>query len=350
MKIPAILIHILLWLAYFLIMVYSMPQAMDLNYSLVLASRNILLHALIFYINTEILIPKLLIQRKYLIYVLSVLGLTLIAILFVKLSYDLPFIREAYESVRPDRPPRRFPGPRNMISRKMIYNLVSFLAILFISTVYSLINISRKKEEQEITRKNEALDSELKFLKNQISPHFLFNALNNIYALSFTGSAKAPEMILKLSNMLRYVLYECNVPKVPLKLELDYLLNYIELQKIKEEAEPDIKFEHSGINEQLKLEPLLLIPFIENSFKHSKIEDSNHGWISIELKTEDKKIFFSVKNSPPVTSYKKDPVGGIGLKNVRRRLELVYPDRHQLVVQENQNEFSIQLILDTHED
>lgn len=326
-----------------------MPQAMDLEYAIILASRNILLHALIFYTNTVILIPVLLEKKKYFIYVLSILGVLFIAITLVRMSYDLPIVKEAYESIRPERHHRHFPQPRGLFTRKLLNNLVSFLAILFISTTYSLITISRRKEEQELSRKNEALDSELKFLKNQISPHFLFNALNNIYSLSFTGSAKAPEMILKLSNMLRYVLYECNVPKVPLKLELDYLLNYIELQKIKGEPEPNISLNFSGVNDRLKIEPLLLIPFVENSFKHSKIEDSENGWISIDTKTEDQKILFMVRNSVPPTSYQKDEVGGIGLKNVRRRLELVYPGRHELVIRETSKEFSVELKLDTHE-
>lgn len=341
------LIHILLWLSYFLILVYTSSQALELETSIIMGFRTISLHAFLFYANTEILIPQILEKRKYLYYVLSILGLLGLTMLILRISYEIPVIKGAFESMRAMRP-NKLPAPE-IIPRWFISNLVSFMSILFISTLYSLINISRKKEEQEMAKKNETLQSELKFLKSQISPHFLFNALNNIYALSFTGSEKTPEMILKLSNMLRYGLYDCNESKVPLSLELAYLLNYIDLQKIKEETEPNIRFNYLETNGNLKIDPMMLIPFIENSFKHSKIENSKDGYIRIDLKTEGNKLLFKIENSLPDVTHNKDKVGGIGLINVKRRLELLYPNRHELVVKDLKDKFSVTLELDTYE-
>jgi len=195
--------------------------------------------------------------------------------------------------------------------------------------------------------KNENLQTELKFLKSQINPHFLFNALNNIYSLSYTHSEKTPEMIMKLSNMLRYMLYENNERKVSLREEITYIRHYIDFQLLKIEGSPRLQIDMDQADGSLMIEPMLFIPFIENSFKHSNIEDTKHGWIKLQLRTEGKKVYFHISNSIPARTYTKDVVGGIGLQNIRKRLELLYPGKHQLNITSHDHVFEVDLQIDT---
>lgn len=194
---------------------------------------------------------------------------------------------------------------------------------------------------------NENLQTEMKFLKSQINPHFLFNALNNIYSLSVTRSEQAPNMILKLSGMLRYVLYESNGKKVPLGKEITYIENFIDFQLLKIEGEPQVRIDFERVDQNLQVEPMLFIPFIENSFKHSNIEDLENGWMNITLETIDSRILFKIKNSIPQKAYSKDRSGGIGLQNIRKRLELLYAGKHELIIHENENAFTVHLTIDT---
>ena len=246
-----------------------------------------------------------------------------------------------FESQRP----RRFKGRKMPINPRIVVQSASFLAILFISTTYWLTIQSRKRKQAETQLKNEHLDSELKFLKSQVNPHFLFNALNNIYSLSYTGSTKAPTMIMKLSEMMRYVLYESNEEKVSLEKEITYINHFIDFQKLKIEGSPNITLEVDNVDSSILLEPMLFIPFIENSFKHSKIEDTKESWIKIKISTQQQEIRFNISNSIARHGTNKDNTGGIGLENVRKRLQLLYPDRHELKITQDEQEFSISLII-----
>ena len=195
--------------------------------------------------------------------------------------------------------------------------------------------------------KSETLEAEMKFLKLQTNPHFLFNSLNNIYALAYTNSPKAPEMIMKLSEMLRYVLYESNEKKVPLSKEIDYIANFISFQLLKIEGEANITVDLDNVDANAEVEPMLFIPFIENSFKHSKIENTEKGWVNIRLSSQDNRIELVVSNSKPPGDFAKDKTGGIGLANVKKRLQLLYPGKHELAVEEKEQSFDVHLIIYT---
>ncbi|MEZ4930618.1 MAG: histidine kinase [Saprospiraceae bacterium] len=141
------------------------------------------------------------------------------------------------------------------------------------------------------------LEAELRFLKAQVNPHFLFNALNNIYSLSFTESKKAPEMILKLSDMMSYMLYDCKSEQVKLSAEINYLKNYIDLQQLKKEGELNIDFNIKGNVSNAFISPMLFIPFFENAFKHGNLEDTENGWLKSKLKMENGILDFHIANS-----------------------------------------------------
>ena len=230
-------------------------------------------------------------------------------------------------------------------SPPLLMDILSSIAILFISTTYWVTKQAQKREQMEMALKSENLDTELKLLKSQINPHFLFNALNNIYSLSYRNQKMAPDMVMKLSEMLRYVLYETNESKVTLDKEIAYINNYIDFQRLKTDNKANINIHIDIHNPELLIEPMLLIPFIENSFKHSNI-DHPDGWVSIKLTTFGKaSLLFEVSNSKPVTEFTKDNTVGIGLENVKKRLRLLYPEKHDLTVEENQDSFTVKLIV-----
>ena len=202
---------------------------------------------------------------------------------------------------------------------------------------------ANRKEKEMIQLQKEKFETELKFLKSQVNPHFLFNALNNIYTLSVLKSDAAPENLLKLSAMLRYVLYDCKEPTVPLAKEIEYLRHFIALNMLKDSRGLNVKANLDESRPQLRIAPMLFIPFVENAFKHSKVEDLANGWIDIQLKTEDAAVILEVKNSLPKTGVTKNETGGIGLENVQRQLELLYPDRHELRIERGESTFGVYL-------
>ncbi len=192
---------------------------------------------------------------------------------------------------------------------------------------------------QELENTN--LKTELSYLKNQINPHFLFNALNNIYVLSRKRPDETPESILLLSDLLRYQLYDCAKEKVALKDEIEYLKNYLKLDKLRK-SNTTIEFDVKGDINRKMVAPFLFMPFVENAVKHG-INPDGESFLSINFEVG-KEIYFRVANSKsPHTGDK--PVGGIGLVNVRRRLELLYPERHQLDIRDEANRFVVDLHL-----
>jgi sensor histidine kinase YesM len=209
-----------------------------------------------------------------------------------------------------------------------------------------------KKTKIEIEElKREKAESELRFLKAQINPHFLLNALNNIYTMTYMGDKSAHEKIATLSDMLRYVLYDCESDLIPLNKEVEYIRSYIEFQQLKTERKQNITFLYNKEDENYMIAPMLLIPFIENGFKHSGIEKDRSGFVSILLSQTKEKLLFNVKNS---RSGEKIPVKppkdkGIGIENVKNRLELLYPGKYLLDVRADNHEYSIYLELFSNE-
>ncbi|MEM6379839.1 MAG: histidine kinase, partial [Bacteroidota bacterium] len=215
-------------------------------------------------------------------------------------------------------------------------------------TVIKIITdwFKQQRERQEL--QTQTMQSELRFLKSQINPHFLFNTLNNLYALTLKKSDKAPEIVIKLSEMMRYMLYECNEKRVPLQKEVNYLKNYLDLERLRQHDRIAIHFEVDGFIGDQHIAPLLFIPFLENSFKHGLNTQLTEGFVDIKLLVDEQTVDFYIENSKGQTIKRPDgrPSGGIGLVNVRRRLNLLYPDNYQLRVSNNPNTFAVHLTID----
>jgi len=187
---------------------------------------------------------------------------------------------------------------------------------------------------------------ELKVLKNQLNPHFLFNTLNNLYSSVVTNSPKAPDMILRLSGILDYALYKSQKKEVPLQEEVDVIENFIELEKVRYGERLEVSFESSG-NLSIPISPLLLLSFVENAFKHGASGDIDNPQIKIDIKEENKNILFKVWNTKSqhqggLTDAHKE---GIGLSNTRRQLNLIYPERHELEIKDEAKSFGISLVI-----
>ena len=221
------------------------------------------------------------------------------------------------------------------------------VGMIFILILTTLIHISYRWFLQLSKIKqieNDQLHLELASLKNQINPHFFFNTLNNLYALSLEKSDNTPSVILKLSEMMRYTIYDCKEPKVSISGEVTYINNYIELQKVRHHKRGIITFKNEIIDTSIKIAPMLLIVFIENAFKHGFDTFDKNAFINIHLKINGNQLQFKIENN-----YHKNELDikhGIGLENVKRRLSLLYPNAHHLIIVKNNNIFSVQLKLD----
>ena len=207
-----------------------------------------------------------------------------------------------------------------------------------------------QKRLVEITK--ERADAELMFLKSQINPHFLFNSLNSVYFLIDKSNKEARDALHKFSEMLRYQLYECGGEKIGIEKELMYLEDYVDLQRLRKDEQYCVNYSCAPDVKGFAIEPLLLIPFVENSFKHlSHYGNGKINQVNIDISRTNGEFFFSVDNT--VDNSRKSstgPVGGIGLKNVKRRLELLYPEKHSLNVKEEEGWFKVKLKLKVGED
>ncbi|WP_188316057.1 sensor histidine kinase [Chitinophaga agrisoli] len=215
----------------------------------------------------------------------------------------------------------------------------SVLAALLMLLMSGFIKIAQewfKSEQQREALKVEKLHAELKFLKSQINPHFLFNCLNTIYSLAHKHSAQTEHAIVKLSTIMRYMIYESNEDLVQLQHELQYLRDYIDIQRLRLPAGIQVDYEEHGLPDGLWIEPMLLIPFVENAFKHG-ISYTDHSFISILITIEQQVVRLVVKNS--LFPQRVAEQGGIGLQNVLKRLELLYTNKHEVSITESEHQF-----------
>ncbi len=289
------------------------------------------------------LAPKLLFKKKHLQFILLGIILTISCAFLITVIFPLPEVPIlVVENAVPLPPPHK---PSRFINHTLMLGF-SFILATVIESVYYAI----EKEKETIQNKNEQLQTELKLLKSQINPHFLFNALNNIYSLSVINSPKTQESISYLSEMLRYVLYDCVRNLVAIDKEVNYINNYIRLFNLKSSKPFNITTNFNVENNAIKLAPMLFIPFIENAFKHSSIGKQKDSFITIDLKADASTINFSVRNSIPKTPKEKDAVGGIGLENVKKRLRILYPEKHQLQISDSNEVFDVRLQLKLNND
>ncbi len=338
-KIFIILFHIIAWVLFI-----SLPFfGTDIKFN----NERIIFHLLssvtiiaFFYINYFILIPKFFLQKKYLIFI--VINLILVVLL---VFIDREISRTLIEHI-PERHPRYL--RRRLMKRApnfFRFRIISMCVLIFLSSLaLRLLQNWNMKEKQLKEAESERIKSELSYLKFQVSPHFLFNTLNSVYSLSVEKSDKTPGVVLKLSELMRYMLYTGSQRLVGLSDEIEHIKSYIELQKLRLFDVVDIKLNIKNNKSDCQIEPMLLIPFVENAFKHG-VSYTEKCEISISIKFEDNILIFESENYMFNNNAGTEIDSGIGLSNVKRRLELLYKGKYDLKISEIDNKYKVKLVM-----
>ena len=327
-----LLYHIFFWVVFFFFLVIvGHTEGASLGMEMANKSIRIIFYVIIVYTNLNYLFPKFLKTNKLFTYLAFLVLLVVIATPIEVLLHYL-FLESS----------NSFDEVFTLESNSKVF-LGSFF-VGFSSSIYKIISDWMEHQRERIDLQRQNLTSELKYLKTQINPHFFFNTLNSLYALTLKKSDKAPEIVLKLSEMMRYMLYESNERLIELNQEINYIKNYLELEKLRHGEHIKVDLQINGDPTGLKIAPLLFIPFLENCFKHGIDHEINSGYVSILINIKDVELDLKVRNSYP--SERKDQlsnnkVGGIGLTNVRRRLNILYPKRHKLEINKTDSEFIV---------
>ena len=294
-----------------------------------------------YYVYYAFLIPRFLFPGKYLRF-LGALGIWLL----LNGVYAL-FVQEWAVSKMTFLPAQArewaYNGFHGDIWLHQAFTLV--LTNLTVITALAYFLRSAEQERQVGRLKRQQLQLELEYLKAQMNPHFLFNTLNNIYSLAQEQSQQTAPLVARLSELMRYVLYDSGADKVPLSREVGFIENYMDIERVRYPGRIDVRFDWQGEAEGMMIEPLLLIPFVENAFKHGIREELARGFVEVVTLLADGELTLEVRNSKPGEDRAAPPPGGLGLRNVRKRLDLLYPGRHHLRVVDDPGTYTVSLTL-----
>jgi len=315
------------------------------KYGIGLASLRILLsgtlttivHAALVYGILYFILPRYLLKTKNWIITTGLLVLYVCLIAFVNyFNFVFSFYLSTRTTYFDSMPTMDF-----IIPVWIRHILINYPTIVGLALAIKLLKNWYLKQQETVQLAREKINAELQLLKAQVHPHFLFNTLNNIYSFILNGSPRAPEMIKKLSTLLNYILNECDRPLVPLSKELSLIRDYMELERIRYGDKLSMNMHIQGSASGKMISPLLLIPFVENSFKHGTSRMLTHPWVNLDIAIDDKSLNFKISNNKP--EQRTEPVNkkGIGLNNVKKRLQLLYPGNHSLFITENEMSYDV---------
>lgn len=276
---------------------------------------------LFYYINYYVLVPALYFEKKFVPYSLAV-------ILWYLAIACLPVL------LIPAAPPAGEPHHHHH-GMFFLHHFSLFLVVLLFS---NMVRINNRWKEAE----REKLNADLSFLKAQVNPHFLFNSLNSIYSLALQGSDKTAQAVVKLSGMMRYVIVDAAMDHVSLDQELQYIEDYVEMQRVRLGETMSIQYRVDISSPGLEIAPLILIPFVENAFKYG-VNPEEDSPIRLEISTAGRDLIMILENRKVVKSLGENLRGGVGIANVRNRLKLLYPGKHDLLIKEDSEKFSVHL-------
>jgi len=327
-------VHLFFWVVIGLVWLYLRYQDYSsITQAVLVTVVKVIDLAIVIYLVNLVLVPKFLYKKAYLRFAASFIALIAVAS-FIKMVVLSVVLNQTLSSIN--------------IKQAVYNNFITqfFLVLASIALKSAVDYIQLQKRMAEVAK--EKAEAELNFLKAQINPHFLFNSLNAVYFLIDKKNAQAREALHKFSEMLRYQLYECGDNRIPIEKEIGFLKDYVDLQSLRVNENTSIDFTCGKEVEQFSIEPLLLISFVENSFKHlSHFSEGKRNEVQIKLSRQNGSMMFSVYNT---TEQKKETGrnGGIGMANVKKRLELLYPGKHTLEVKEKEGWFGVELNLSLH--
>ena len=325
--------HTLFWLALYGTMVGTgLRQGFQLGTIFYNETIQALFFAALVYFNLLYLIPNYLARHAFIYFGLVLAACALVTPIEVLVLFLFYSDSPEYQA--------------NVVDQQVRIYLGNVFVTILATVLRVIMDWWRYQNEKQVLL-TQTMQSELRFLKSQINPHFLFNTLNNLYALTLKKSDKAPEIVLKLAEIMRYMLYECNERRVHLSKEIQYLYNYLDLERLRQPKEADIQFVVEGhVSEQL-VAPLMFVPFVENSFKHGLNHATAGGFVQIRLSVQGEDVEFCIENSKvehmPRPSHPRS--GGIGLANVKQRLQILYPENHDLEIVDEPNRYRVILRL-----
>ena len=341
--------HLLFWLGIFSYFMVTSSIVFFRDYTHLVQSTLTLMapQIILTYVLLEVLIPKFLYRKKYFLFLASLLGVILLLLVgylcIRRYFFDIIYF-DSYTGLAKEY-------ARLSIGERLLdLNLFVSKAVLFLSPAALLFTYRMFKEQQNLIKlREQKRTAELSALKNQLNPHFLFNTLNNLYALALEGSKKTPEVIERLSEILDYMLYGCKENYVAISKEITLIENYLALEKVRYGKRVNISFEKNA-SPSVRIAPLLLLTFIENAFKHGVSQELEVAQIHISLATDDKMIIFKINNTKPqmVTSDVSTSTEAVGLANVKKQLELLYAQRHELTIEDHLETYSVSLKIPIH--
>lgn len=348
-NIVSVIAHVAAWVCFFTLpYLVFFPRMMDSQFSMSdhmfasIVCNNVFLVAF-YYLNTQFLIPKLLMQEKWFLYITAVISSLVLFLIIPKYVAGIiapPEIRNFQRPNLPNAGGRPWQGRKRPLVEP--FNMAIFFMVFTVGTCVAVIQRWLKTEEHRKETESEKLNTELSFLKSQINPHFFFNTLNNIYSLAIVKSEKTAPAVMKLSSIMRYILTETNNNLVSLQNEVDFTKNYIELQQVRLTEKTTIHFDVVGEVDNKNIAPLLFIPFVENAFKYG-ISTKSTSEINIHIESLDHKIIFTSSNHIVQSENNMMENTGIGINNVKRRLELMYFNKHILTNTIKDNIYQVHL-------
>ncbi len=327
-----IALHIVIWLFFLLAYGLVFAQFMPMKISFARGVVNVLPMVIIFYV-TLWMVNQYLEKKKYWPFTLIALFLFTIATIFrAEVNTYFPYVLKESPFIE---------KKQNWFLAALFTNF----CIMVVGVLYQMLYNRYDAEKRNLAIINEQREAQLQALRAQINPHFLFNTLNNIYALAVGESKQTADMVLKLSKLLRYVIYDGLEKKVSLKKEVEHIEEFIGLFQMRMEEPANVRFNYSGVAENQLVEPMILIPFLENGFKHGDFDTNPNAFLKADLSVENDTLDFRVINSKNDQDRQKDRQGGVGLENIKKRLALKYNGQYQLDIQDQQDQFFVQFKL-----
>jgi two-component system, LytTR family, sensor kinase len=292
--------------------------------------------AILVYITNYLIIPKLLYRKKWILFAVSFLLMIITSsALKMYLLGELMNLPNMFDLSDPTKLKARFYD-----------NVIPHILLVSTGSAFKLLLDNARAQRRLAEMARQKSEAELNFLKSQINPHFLFNSLNSIYFLIDRENVEARKTLLQFSDLLRYQLYDCSSPTIEIEKEIVFLKDYIRLQELRKDKHYEVNLKVGGDVKNFRITPLLLIAFVENAFKHISHHNNAKNFVHVEMNRSNGTFQFMVENSKEDQVKNTEPAGGIGLANVKRRLELQYPDKHELKISNKKDLFKVELELE----